>query len=297
MKRGIALLITLLFIMLITISIGIGLKQVNQASAHVEGEKFLYQSSVILDDVMNILKNSQELQDINSSSELNVFLSESSLIPFEASGIKVMIEMSSARSRFNINSLVEGSKKEKEEKIASLKQYVSNYMVITTYVDILLDAMSGIKEDMSYNSAIFNKKAYLFRDYITSYKHLSELNNYYTDYYHEDSLKNIDFEKLFYYSDDKDYEIDLSYATPEVWEMMLGCDKQRAIDLSSAIYESEADIDLSEEESEILKKFKTSIFEAYIDVRLSIIQDKQSANIRFEYDIKNKKGSNFVYEI
>ena len=297
MRRGIALLITLLFIMLISISIGIGLKQVNQASSHVEGEKFLYQSSVILDDVMNILKNSQELQDINSSSELNIFLSESSLIPFEANGIKVSIELSSARSKFNVNSLVEGSKKEKEEKIASLKQYMSNYMVITTYVDILLDAMSGIKEDMSYNSAIFNNKPYLFRDYITSYKHLSELNDYYTDYYHEDSLKNIDFEKLFYYGKSDSYKVDLSYATPEVWEMMLGCDKQRAIDLSSGIYESEADIDLSEEEKVMLSRFDKSTFERFLDVRLSIIQDKQSANIRFEYDIKNNKGSNFVYEI
>ncbi|WP_324170595.1 hypothetical protein [Sulfurimonas sp.] len=296
MRKGIALLITLMFVMLITISIGIGLKQVNQASAYVNGEKFLYQSSVILDDVLNILKNSQELQDINSSSELSVFLSESSIIPFEAQGINVVIEMSSARSRFNVNNLVTGNK-QNEKRVESLKQYVSNNMVITTYVDVLLDSMSGIKEDMSYNSDIFNKKPYLFRDYITSYKHLRELNEYYTNYYHEDSLKNIDFEKLFYYSNNDSYRVDLSYATVEVWEMMLGCDKQRAIDLSSDIYESEADIDLSEKETEILTKFNTSIFEAYIYVQLRIIQDNQSANIRFEYDIENKKGSNFVYEI
>jgi hypothetical protein len=285
-----------LFIMLISISIGIGLKQLNQASSHVEGEKFLYQSSVILDDVMNILKNSQELQDINSSSELNIFLSESSLIPFEVSGIKVSIELSSARSRFNVNSLVSGNKPN-EKRVESLKQYVSNYMVITRYVDILLSSMGINQDDISYNSDLFDKKPKLFREYITSEKHLLELNEYYTNYYHEDSLKNIDFEKLFYYGKSDSYKVDLSYATPEVWEMMLGCTKQRAIDLSSGIYDSEVDIDLDEEEKAMLSRFDKSTFERFLDVRLNIIQDKQSANIRFEYDIKNNKGSNFVYEI
>ncbi|WP_373003688.1 hypothetical protein [Sulfurimonas sp.] len=296
MRRGIALLITLLFIMLITISIGIGFKQLNQASAYVEGEKFLYQSSVILDDVLNILKNSKELQDINSSAELNVFLSESSIIPFEANGIKVSIELSSARSRFNINSLVSGNIPN-QKRVESLKQYVSNYMVITRYVDILLSSMGINQEDISYNSDLFDKKPNLFREYIVSEKHLLELNEYYTNYYHEDSLKNIDFAKLFYYSSDKDYEIDLSFATAEVWEMILGCSKQRAIELSSGFYDSIADIGLSKEEMSMLDRFDTNPFEPYIDVRLSIIQDKQSANIRFEYDIENNKGSNFVYEI
>ena len=296
MKKGIALLITLLFIMLITISIGIGLKQVNQASAHVDGEKFLYQSSVILDDVMTVLKNSQELQDINSSSELNVFLSESSLIPFEANGIKVNITLSSARSRFNINSLVSGNKPN-EKRVESLKQYVSNYMVITRYVDILLSSMGINQDNISYNSDLFDKKPNLFREYIASEKHLLELNKYYTNYYHEDSLKNIDFKKLFYYGKSDSYKVDLSYATPEVWEMMLGCSKQRAIELSGGIYDSVVDIGLSKEEEVLLNRFKRSTFERFLDVRLSFMQDKQSANIRFEYDIENKKGSNFVYEI
>lgn len=284
--------------MLISISIGIGLKQVNEASHHVKAEKFLYQSSVILEDVITILKNAQELKDINSSEGLSIFLSQSSLIPFQAQGIQATIELSSARSKFNVNSLVDANHKQNIQRVASLKQYMSNYMVVTTYVDILLDAMSGIKEDMSYNSGIFNNKTHLFRDYIASERHLKEFNDYYSSYYHEDSLKNIDFKNLFCYSNDKNYKIDLSFATPEVWELMLGCDKQRAIDLSTNFYATKDEIGLSKEEQKRLdESFKTSLFEKFIEVNINISQDKHNANIKFEYDIQNAKGSNFVYEI
>lgn len=294
-KKGIALLITLLFIMLITISVGIGLKQVNEASNHVKAEKFLFQTSVILDDVFRLLQTSKELDNINSKEEFADFLSEASFIPFEHSGIKVSLELSSARSRFNLNSL-----KNNSVRIEQLKQYVTNYMVNISFVDILLDSMGGIKEDMYYTSDIFYEKPYLFRDYIASDKHFGELSDFYVKNYHDDNLKNIDFEKLFYFSSDKNSSIDLTYATAEVWEMMLGCDKLRATELSAGYYDTfeSLALDLSIEELDIVKnKFGATLFEPYVDVIVNIIENNQSAKIKFEYDIKNKKGSNFVYDI
>lgn len=297
MKNAIALLTTLVFIMFITISIGIGLKQLNQASSYVENEKFLYQSSVILRDTLNVLNNLQELQDINSSQDLSDFLISNSTIPFQIQGIKITMELSSARSKFNINCLTDADKKPITNIVDSFNLYLSNYMIDTSYVNILLDSMGGIKSDLSYNSDLFSEKTNIFRDYITSYKHLKELNDFYTLHYNDDSLKNIDFKNLFYYSKDRDYKIDLSFATARTWELMLGCDEQRAIDLSSEVYESLEDIGLSVEEKNILTRFKSSIFEKFLYVNLNILQENQSANISFEYDIENKKGSNFVYKI
>ena len=295
-RRGIALLVTLFFIMLITISIGIGLKQVNKASYHVKSEKFLLQTSVILDDVLTMLEGRKEFDDINSSEEFAIFLSETSFIPFETSGINISLEISSARSRFNINSL-----RNKPFRQDKLKGYFSNYMINISFVDILLDSMGGTKEYGDYNyPELFDKKPYLFRDYIVSYKHFSELSKFYTQSYRDEALKNIDFKNLFYFSNENNdsYTIDLSTATPEVWEMMLGCDKLRAAELSAEYYDSDESINLSDEELNIVKKkFKTSFFEPYIYVVVNIIQDSSSAKIKFEYDIRNKKGSNFVYEI
>lgn len=297
-KRGIALLITLLFIMLITFSIGVGLNQVNEASSYVKKEKFLFQTSSILDDVLTIFKTSKEMDDINSSEDFNAFLSQASFIPFEVSGIKVSLHLQSARSRFNINSLMNKNNTVSQKRVDSLKQYLNRYMINVAFVDILLDAMGGIKEDLSYNSEIFVQKPYLYRDYIVSYKHFSELSEYYENYYNDDSLKNVDFKQLFFYSDDRSYTIDLNYATALVWEMMIGCDKSKAIALSEGYYDSFESIGLSDEELNILRsRFKVSFFEPYIDVLIKVVQDDLSAKIRFEYDMKNKKGSNFVYEI
>ncbi len=296
-KKGIALLITLFFIMAITISIGVGLKQLKDASKSIEGENFLLQSNMILDDVLRILKNDKNLQEIakdESGEAFSIFLSQASFIPFESSGIKVIMELKSARSKFNINAI-------NTQNIFFLKQYVGRYMVSGDYIDILQDFTHGNgnnQEQISYNSDIFYTKPELFRAYIVSKKHLDEINEFYTMTYHDNSLKNIQFKNIFYYSNDADYKIDLNHATPDVWEMMLGCDKLRAKELSSGVYEKLDDIVLNNDEKSIVStKFKTSFFEPYLDVSVEIIQNSQSAKISFEYNMKTKKGYNFVYEI
>ena len=63
------------------------------------------------------------------------------------------------------------------------------------------------------------------------------------------------------------------------------------------IYETVSDLDLSDDENISLSKFKYSSYEPYIDVHLNIYQNSRSVYIRFEYNIKSKKGSNFVYEV
>ena len=80
---------------------------------------------------------------------------------------------------------------------------------------------------------------------------------------------------------------------------MLGCDEFRAeiLSASGGAYSTLDDLSLSAQEKVALSKFQTSFFEPYIDVKIEIMQNDSSANIRFEYDIKSKKGSNFVFEV
>jgi hypothetical protein len=300
-KKGIALLITVLFIMAIAIAVGVGLKQVNEASRHVEGESFMLQTSVILDDVLTILQNSKELDAIQTSDDFYAFLSQAAFIPFESEGVKVVLELSSARSKLNINALKDRNSSIGGEREIALKQYLNTYMINPTYVDLLHDAMSGIKEDMLYNTEIFVENPELFRNYIVSQKHLDLINAYYTKTYHENNLKKVRFENLFSFNEDTNVsKVDLNYATQEVWELLLGCDKTRAeqLSLEGGVYTKETEHDfLSENEILQLSRFNTSYFEPYLDVKVEVIQNNQRAKIRFEYDIKIKKGSHFVYEI
>jgi len=300
-KRGIALLITLLFVIAITASIGIGLKQVNLASKEVEKEKFMLQTRIAIADIIKILQNSNELDYIvkNKSPEaLFTFLSQTAFIPFESSGVRMLLEIKSARSRFNPNSIIQNDTTN-NIKADSLKEYLSKYNIDSVFVDIMLDNMGGIKEDLVYNSDIFYEKPELYRDRIASEQHFNEIKDFYSLTYHDNSLKNINFKNLFFYPKDKNVKIDLNYASVEVWEMILGSDRVRAEELYLArgTYTSIADLDLQDDETSNLKKYNRSYFEPFLDVSIEIIQDNYNAKVNFEYDIAAKKGKNFSYDI
>ena len=301
-KNAIALLITLLFIIAITASIGIGLKQVNKASKEIEKEKFMIQANVTIEDVLKILQNSPELDMIveeKSAISLFTFLSQTSFLPFESSGAQIILEINSARSKFNPNLILESNSTINEPINQSLREYLSNNNINLALVDIMIDVMGGIKEDLVYNSDIFYEKPELYRDRLASREHFREIQDFYESSYHENSLKNINFNNLFLYSNTKDMKIDLNYATAEVWELILGIDKLRAQEiLQGAIpYEKLEDLGLQDDEKEKLNRFKTSFFEPYLDIKIEVIQDDKIAKIRFEYDLVNKKGTNFSYDI
>lgn len=296
-RRAIALLITTMFVIVITVAIGFGLKQVNEASKIVEDEKFMYQSRIILEDVLNILKTSKEVQlvlESDSAEGLFILISQAGFIPFENSGLEIIMKISSARGKFNPSQL-----KDSLVRQDAMKQYLNNYMINNQYVDILVDSMGGIKDDNSYNSRIFDEKPYLYRDYIASSEHLEEINDFYTKEFNDNSLKKINFDDLFYYSVDANSSIDLNYATTEVWEMLLSTTKERAEFLADGAgsYIDNESLNLNDNELEHLALFQTSFFEPILFVEVEITKKDSTSNINFEYDIKEKKGSNFVYEI
>lgn len=302
-KRGIALLITLLFIIAITVAVGIGLKYVNEASHEISNENFMLQTAVILDDVLNLLKTNKELDQIvqdQSADSLYLFLSEAGFIPLESSGVKVMIEITSARSKFNINALKDNNASTLNiQRVNAMKEYMARYMVNEDYVTILLDLMGGVKEDLSYNSGIFNEKSNLFRDYIVSKEHLENVNTFYKKEFRDNNVDKLEIENLFYFSGDKNSSLDVNQATAEAWELLLGCDTIRGEELAAnaGTYTTGEDLYLSSDETIAFGRFQTSYFEPYLDVKVEVLENNNSANIRFEYDMKNKKGSNFVYEI
>lgn len=154
MKRSaIALLITVMFVILITVAIGVALKQVNSASQTLKDEAFLYQSSLILEDVLTILQNSTDLArvgDSNSSAELFVLLSSASLIPFESQGTRVLISLSSARAHYPLASLDANTSQ-------MLREYVSTKGVNSAYVDLLLDCKGKSKRMEAIIAAFLRK--------------------------------------------------------------------------------------------------------------------------------------------
>ena len=280
--------------MLVTLSLGVGLKYVKDSSDSMRDESFTLQSAMILEDFLNILKTYPALNEVKDKDSLAVFLSEASLIPLEREDLKVLIEISSARAKINPNAFAN------KERMLAFKAFLIKNYVNEEYATTLLDVIDGVKEDNRYNTDIFNENPYLFRDYLASENHLLALNEIFKNKYHQNTLKNIDETELFYVSKDKNASIDLNYATPLVWRLTLGCDEDRANALSAnglGAYSSFEDLILSDEENQSLSKFSVSFYEPTIDVKISINKKNEKAFIRFEYNIELKKGSNFVFEV
>ena len=99
-KRGIALLVTVFFIMLISISLGVGLKYIKEGNRSIHDEQFLFQSAMILDDVLRMLTSSSELEQVVSALDLSTFLLTSETIPFQSNGIEVIIKFSKLSSYY-----------------------------------------------------------------------------------------------------------------------------------------------------------------------------------------------------
>jgi len=296
-KKGIALLVTLFFLMAIIISIGVGLKYVNSAKSSIKDENFLLQTNVILDDVLTFLKESPELEMIvkdETGDALDIFLAQSEFIPFELSDIKVALSIKSARRKINLNELLDsnGTNGQDSMQMQHFKSFLSSYNVNPSYIDMLRDSVS--KYDINYypSTDILDAKPDTFRDYISSYKHLQEINDFYTNSYYENSLSVIDFKDLFYFGREnkqtKEYCIDSYYISSWAKHMLEGVNIDEAenivVDVNASTFK-DLYCKANDEKRYVL------------DIELEIIRDEKTANISFEYDIKQTKGYNFSYEI
>jgi len=296
-RSAIALMITLFFIM----AFGLGLKYVKEGAQSVNDEDFMMQTRSVLDDFLTMLKKTPQISTINSADTLSLFLSEASFIPLHNEDIDVLIKISSARERLSPEILNTQAKRD------AFLGFLSEKGVNVEYMNILDDLMGGIKEDGSYNSDIFSSHPYLFRDYIASAQHLNAADAFYKQTYHENSLKNIQPQELFYTgsvgvdSNTTRYKMDLNRIKPMVWEVLLGCDAQRAEALSAnaGFYVNANDLGLSEDENLSLTRFHQNIsyYEPYIAIKIIIMKKNNKAVISFEYNLESKKGSNFDLEV
>jgi len=270
MKNAIALLITIFFVSVITLSIGLGLKYIKDAKHTISYEQFILKATSISNDILHSIETSKKVQEINDAESLNLFLSQTALIPLTYKNISITIKIQTARGKINPNIF-------KDKKRANmLRQYLIKKMILPQYVDILQDSINGIKEDGAYLTDIFNNNPTLFRDYIASYQHLEKLNTIYKNTYHDNNIKNLHIKELFYPTKEQDTPIDLNYATAEVFELILGCNSLRAEELSGGYYETLQDLNLNANEKQNLEKFSYSFYEPYIDIHINISQNNNN---------------------
>ncbi|QOP43687.1 hypothetical protein FJR45_06865 [Sulfurimonas sediminis] len=300
-KNAIALLITMFFIMAITITIGVSLGHINSAKENLSSEKFLLQTTAVLDDMMKILKETPELDDINDTQTFRAFLLQYSTVVPLSTDIMVEVKLESARSKFNFNALKKNTAQGENALKNALIGYFNAKMINSEYLYLLEDLTGGIKEDGMYNSALFDDNPYLFRDYISSDEQIKELNEYYKKIYHDNSVEYINLHNIFNFGNYKNsaYVIDLNFVNRDVFNIMSGnYYEQENTDAEDDNFFVDCEKLTAEEKENLKRKFNASCdLQKIITVTLLVTQGKQNAEIKFEYNIKTKKGSNFVYKI
>lgn len=292
-RKAVVLLITLLFVLLITLSIGAILENINKSEELLKEQRALYKESILLQDLLVMLQNSQEIQqlaDSNATDAMFTFLQTSQQLPLKLGNMQMMFSITSARSKIPINSM-------RQEQIPFFEEYFSRYGVRGEFVEMIQDVLSGVQEDGGYKTAIFERYPRLYRDGLVSLKMLQVVIAYYKQEYKDDAISKIRFADLFSFNSEAS-SIDLNFATAQSWELLTGVDAMRAKELASheEIYSSFDDLGLTQEEQERLQRFQTTFFAPYLLVKVDIIHKNYIRKISFEYDIRTKKGYNFRYE-
>ena len=295
MRHGVALLITLFFIIAITVAVGISLKNLQKSGVELHKARFLLQSSAIVEDVILLMQNVDKLGVVSDADGLNLFLLSAGFIPLELNELLVKIEITSLMGRVNLNSL--GRSKELQE---LFREYLLRYNVqdVGYVVDLFVDCSSGNKE--YYKTDIFDEIPEMYHQKIVSKRHLEKILDFYVRERHDNAVTQIPWDELVRFDEHNDTTVDANYMTPSLWQLyMPNLSEERAIELASGeiVYHTLDDIDLSKEERNDLQKYKLGFYVPVVHADIEVRENNSTAHIAFDFNINTKKGKNFEFGI
>ncbi len=294
-RRGVALLITLFFIIAITAAVGVSLMHLKKSGEALHEARFLLQSGAVVEDVIKLMSEADKLGAVTDTDTLNLFLMTAGFIPLELKELLVKIEITSAMGRVNINAL--GSSKELQE---ALIEYMARYNVQDAFYmsDLLMDCMGGYKE--VYKTDIFDSMPELYRERIVSKRHLRKVLDFYVRERHDNAVNKLPWDDLVRFDDNNATAVDANYVTPALWQFYLpGIQEERAVELASGegTYTKLEDLGLSDEDRTRLGKFNLSFFQPTVHMDIEVMENNSTAHIAFDYDLSTKKGKHFEFGI
>ena len=294
-RRGVALLITLFFIIAITAAVGVSLMNLKKSGEELHEARFLLQSGAVVEDILALMKETDKLGAVSDAGTLSVFLFSAGFIPLELKELLVKIEITSAMGHVNINTLAASAEFQK-----ALIEYMVRFNVQdASYLsDLLIDCMGGYKE--VYKTNIFDEMPELYRERIVSKRHFKKVIDFYVRERHDNAVNKLPWDELIRFDDNNITAVDANYVTPALWQMYIrDLQEERALELASGegMYNSLDDIDLSPEEKMELEKFNLSFFQPTVRMDIEILENNSSAHIAFDYDLSSKKGKHFEFGI
>ncbi len=294
-RRGVALLITLFFIIAITAAVGISLTNLKKSGDALHEARFLLQSGAVLEDVITLMKQADKLGAVADADSLSIFLLTAGFIPLELKELLVKIEVTSAMGHLNINALSQ-SKVLQE----ALIEYLARFNVQDAYYlsDLLIDSMDGYKN--SYKTNLFDEEPELYRERIVSRRHLDKILDFYTKERHDGAVNLVPWNDLIRYDENNITTVDANYITPALWQFYLpGIEEERALNMAAGdvTYHTIDDLGLSPDEKIHLSKHTIGYFKPTVHVDIEVRENNATSHIAFDYDLSTKKGKYFEFGI
>ncbi len=294
-RTAVALLITLFFIMAITVAVGVSLSQFTKGRETIDSNAFLLQSAAVMEDLLSLLKSAPMIKSVEGPVSLSVLLERASLIPLESDGVRVQVSLQSAHLKININALA-GSKAYQE----ALQHYLARYNVQDSayLLDLLIDCMEG--KQLSYRTQIMDEMPWLYNERVENSEHLRQILDFYVKQRHDNSVNTVPWHELVRFSDHNDTLMDANYLSAEAWKFIfpkMAQDQLQTLDEHTQVYESLTELPVSKAQIGVAEAMGVGVYAPVIEVAVLILRDTQEATIRFEYSIESEQVRILNYDI
>jgi len=297
-RPAIALIITLFFIMAMTLLVGISSGLSDSALKRVEKERFLIQANRISHDVVTIL--GQITKDLNGSDDLDMLIDLPVLLDDEVSGMHVEITFESASSRLNINSLVDENGTIQKEYYNLLENVLINNQVLdpSLFLSLVADTIDSDIEERIVDSEIATLDPFYSNGEIIDMKHFNKIIQKYIEMRDDLAINQIPWSKLI---STVGKDIDINHVTPELFaEIFPNFAPDEVLEYTLGrkdTYNKMEDLEVDDITKEYLLKLGVSFYEPLVKCNVLLKVNEQTGIISFYYDLSGKNASEFNIEI
>jgi len=297
-RSAIALIITLFFLMAMTILVGVSTSLSERALKRVEKERFMIQANRMSHDVVTML--SDITKDLNGSDDLEMLTELPVILDDEESGMHVEITFESASSHLNINALVDENATINKEYYNLLENILINNQVLdpSLFLALLADTIDKDLKERIVDSEPSRLDPFFSNGEIMDMKHFYKIVDMYIQMRDDFSIKEIKWDQIISTVGEK---IDINHVTPTLFaEIFPNFSPEEIVEytLSKELtYKSMEDLNVDDITREYLEKLGVSFYEPLVKCRVLLQLNEQVGIITFYYDLSGKNASEFDIKI
>ena len=294
-RRAIALMVTLFFIMAISVVVGVSLLLVKKGRTVASGYTMLAQSALALEDVLAWIESSAAVKHVSDPVTFGQMIDAMAAVPLEIEGVHVTVRVEGAGGAVNINAL--SASPDLQERF---RQYLARHHVKDTdyLIDLLLDCMEGDKPH--YRTTIIDANPQLYRERIAGIGHLEQILAFYSQERYDPAAMQLDWQALVRFDEHNATSVDLNQISAEALGMLLPRSPHAAIEAMLANrlpYESFDALPLDDEAKAQLQDLGGVFYLPHLRISLAISTPTERAEIVFDYDLETRRVRMVTYAI